>query len=566
MELRDYQREALGAVSQNLEEGVNRQLVVLPTGTGKTVIFSNLPNLLEQVKGKRPRILVLAHREELLLQAQNKILQANPTLRVDIEKAEQYADHTEADVVCASVATLGRDNSDRIERFAPDHFDAVVVDEAHHAAAPTYRRVLDYFHDGLHLGVTATPQRGDNTRLTDVFDKIVYYKDIMEMIEAGWLAPLVGYRIQSDADLTGVQTQAGDYVTTQLAEKIDTPERNQLVVKAYNEINPGSKCLVFAATVGHAENLVDSFRDNDISCDLVVGTTESDARREILSRFSRGDVNVVVNVGVLTEGFDEPGVETIILARPTRSHLLYTQICGRGTRLHPNKDACTIIDIADATSGKKPLGLPTLLGLPPEFDLEGEDLVEAAKEFKKLEARAPAEAARVKNLKEIELAYERIDLFMPPPRSETVQEYSKLVWTEIGENSFWLNLSAEESIHITKDALGVYNVVLKSAYGADHILGKTSEINEAFGRTDKWVVENRSDKAELLDATSAWRDEPPTDKQKRFLRSKGIPIIEDMTKGMASMVISKYIAENPRSRAQQIAIERAKRKNNVKDF
>lgn len=561
MELRDYQEEALAAISQKLQEGINRQLVVLPTGTGKTVIFSNLPEILKLQQGKNPRILILAHREELLLQAKNKILQANPQLRVDIEKAEQYADHEEADVVCASVATLGRDGSDRITRFNRDHFDAVVVDEAHHAAAPTYRRVLDYFSDSLHLGVTATPQRGDNTRLTDIFDEIVYYKDILEMIDKGWLCKLEGYRVHSEADLDGVQTQAGDYVVSQLAEAIDTPERNELIVRAYTELTPGSKCLVFAANVAHAENVVGAFKRSNIPVDIVVGDTPDDSRRDILKRFSEGDIQVLVNVGVLTEGFDEPGVETIILARPTRSHLLYTQICGRGTRLHPGKRACTIIDIADATRGKKPLGLPTLLGLPPDFDLEGGDLAEVAKQFNALENKAPGEAARVRNLKDIELAFERIDLFMPPPPSETVQTHSLLVWAEVGENNFWLNISAEESLHISGNALGSYDVLLKSAYKSERKLGTCDTLEESFRRSDGWVANHRTDEAQLLDSNAVWRQDPPTDKQTRFLRSKGIPIHGDLTKGQAAQIISKYLAENPRSRAQQIAIAQAKKKN-----
>jgi ATP-dependent helicase IRC3 len=172
--LRPYQEEALSSISTNLENGINKQLVVLPTGAGKTVIFSHLPKFLST---SLP-MLVLAHRGELLTQAQEKILWSNPQLDVQIEKAELHADM--CDVVVASVPTLGRAESERILKYPKDYFKTIVIDEAHHAAAPTYRRIIDYFNYDLLLGVTATPQRSDSVRLTDVFQEIVYYKTIQD--------------------------------------------------------------------------------------------------------------------------------------------------------------------------------------------------------------------------------------------------------------------------------------------------------------------------------------------------------------------------------------------------
>ena len=167
IQLRPYQQEALDAVNTFSDKGINRQLVVLPTGAGKTVIFSHLP----QTKVNSLPMLVLAHRAELLYQAKEKIGWSNPELDIQIEQADNVAGH--CDVVVASVPTLGRAESERILKYPKDYFKTIVIDEAHHAAAPTYRRILDYFNPSLLLGVTATPQRSDNTRLTDVFDEIV---------------------------------------------------------------------------------------------------------------------------------------------------------------------------------------------------------------------------------------------------------------------------------------------------------------------------------------------------------------------------------------------------------
>lgn len=540
--LRPYQEEALSSISTNLENGINKQLVVLPTGAGKTVIFSHLPKFLST---SLP-MLVLAHRGELLIQAQEKILWSNPQLDVQIEKAELHADM--CDVVVASVPTLGRAESERILKYPKDYFKTIVIDEAHHAAAPTYRRIIDYFNYDLLLGVTATPQRSDSVRLTDVFQEIVYYKTIQDLIQDGYLCRLVGYRVKTDTDISEVETNNGDYIASQLEEAINTPIRNASVVAAYLQIAPQKKAIVFASGVQHANDLALSFQQK-VATEVLLGTTSEQDRLDILHRFKTGETKVLVNVGVLTEGFDEPSVEAIILARPTRSSLLYTQIVGRGTRLFEGKQHCIIIDIADTTKGKKPLGLPTLLGLPPEFDLQGQDLLEVANEYKKLEQFCPGEAVRVLNPDDIDVAYKRIDLFMPPPPNEIVLQYSAFVWAEVGENDFHLGINNGESLRIYIDPLGRWTVELTQANSSSFkttVLGHVQDIREAFVRSDKWVMNNRSASMNLIDSTAAWRSDGPTDAQKKMLKRIGVPITADMTKGTASQIISKYYEANPK--------------------
>jgi superfamily II DNA or RNA helicase len=541
LQLRPYQQEALDSIVSFSDRGINKQLVVLPTGAGKTVIFSHLPLF----KQNSYPMLVLAHRAELLYQAKEKISWSNPDVSIEIEQGENHAGHS--DVVVASVPTLGRAESERILKYPRDYFNSIVIDEAHHAAAPSYRRILDYFNSPFVLGVTATPQRSDNTRLTDVFEEIVYYKTIQDLIEEGYLCPLVGYRIKTNTDISGVATHEGDYVASQLEDAIDNPERNDSIVTAYNNLVPGSKAIVFCAGVRHAHNLASSFKKSNINTEVILGETQEDLRKDILARFKEGRTSVIVNVGVLTEGFDEPSVETIILARPTRSTLLYTQIVGRGTRLYEGKPHCTVLDFADTTKGKKPIGLPSLLGLPPDFDLQGQSLTEVAKKYKELEDYCPGEAVRVLAPQDIEVAYKRIDLFMPPPPNEFVQQYSKFVWAEVAENDFHLGVDNYNSLRIFTDTLGRWVVEHRHRTSEGlkaNILGYPEDMRDAFVRSDRWIMK-RFD-TNLLNSDAAWRSDGPTDAQKKLLKRIGVPVTSDMTKGTASQIISKYYENNPK--------------------
>jgi len=544
VKLRPYQQEALDSMLQAESNGISKQLVVLPTGAGKTVLFAQLPIMR---KNSLP-MLVLAHRSELLIQAKDKIETINKDLSVGIEQAENKAGYS--DVVIASVPTLGRESSSRIEQYPKDYFKTIVVDEAHHAAAPSYRRILDYFKPDLLLGVTATPQRSDSVRLIDVFQEIVYYKSIQDLIKEGWLSPLVGYRVKTSTDISDVEIQNGEYKQDQLIEAIDNPSRNNSIVTAYNDLANAKKTVVFAAGVDHAENLAEAFRKNGSSVRVIIGTTPEEERRQILSDFKSGAVTVLVNVGVLTEGFDEPSIEAIILAKPTRSSLLYTQIVGRGTRLFDGKEHCMIIDIADTTRGKKPIGLPTLLGMPAEFDLQGQSLTDIADEFEKLKETAPGEASSVLSMEDITNAYKRIDLFMPPPPNPAVLEYSTFIWSEVGEDRFYLNTNSFESFHIYCDTLGRWTAECHIRSGANihvHVIGRGQTIRSVFAGADKWIMENRSTSLPLIDATAVWRADAPTDKQQKLLKRIGVPITNTMTKGMASQIISKWM-ERPENK------------------
>ena len=556
--LRPYQTEALEAVLSSEAKGINKQLIVLPTGAGKTVIFSHLPI----IRKESTPMLVIAHRAELLHQAKNKIQQMNPDLIVEIEQAENIAG--KVDVVVASVPTMGRANSDRIEKFPKDYFKTIIIDEAHHAAAPTYRRIVDYFQPNLILGVTATPQRSDSTRLIDVFQEIVYYKTIEDLIKQGWLTRLVGYRIKTETDLTEIEVSDGDFVQSQLQDAVNNPNRNASIVAAYQQICQERKTLVFAAGVQHAKDLALSFTKNSIVTEIILGETPDEERSTILQKFRNNEIKVLINVGVLTEGFDEPSVQAIILARPTKSTLLYTQVVGRGTRLDEGKDNCLIIDISDTTKGKKPIGLPTLLGLPPDFDLNGQDLVDVAEEYKALEYLSPTRAMQCLSSEDINLQYKQVNLFMPVPPNKVVLQYSKLIWSEISDNLYRLTINNHESLSIYQDTLGRWTV---EYYDVDkkykQILGYQNDMRQAFVSSDVWIQDNRSSALALLDSNAAWRADGPTPAQTKFLKSRGIAITPEMTKGFASQIISNIIENDPqeKKKAEQRAYWKNKNSN-----
>jgi len=544
VQLRPYQQEALDAMLKAESSGIAKQLVVLPTGAGKTVLFAHLPI----VRKDSLPMLVLAHRAELLNQAKAKIEFMNPNLSIAIEKAENKAG--KVDVVVASVQTLGRGNSNRIEGFDQEYFKTIIIDEAHHAAASSYQKILTYFKSDYVLGVTATPQRSDSVRLVDTFDEIVYYKSIEDLINEGWLCPLIGYRVKTDTDISDVEITNGDYRQEQLAEAIDNPNRNTCIVNAFLDLAGTKKTVVFAANIAHARNLATSFAaQTRAQVRVVLGETPDEEREQILKDFKSGDVQVIINVGVLTEGFDEPSIEAIILARPTRSTLLYTQIVGRGTRLNEGKPNCMIIDIADATKGKKPVSLPTLLGLPPDFDLQGQSFTEVAKEFDKLKDFCPGMATQVLNPEDIKNSYKEINLFMPPPPNPAVIEYSKFVWAEIGVNHFQLNLSNTDSMQIYNDALGRWVAQIKQRSGDKYLytpIGHAATLRTVFARTDEWIRKNKPMSLTLIDGDALWRKDSPTDKQIKLLRRIGVPITSEITKGMASQIISKYYENNPK--------------------
>jgi superfamily II DNA or RNA helicase len=313
-------------------------LLVLPTGCGKTVVFAELARRYVE---RDQRVLVLAHRGELLEQAQAKLRSAGVTLAA-IEQADRRASR-EHMVVIASVQTL---SGQRMRKFPPWHFSLIIVDEAHHAAARSYRSILEYFSSAKLLGVTATPDRGDGKALGKIFESLAFTYEMRRAISEGFLAPLHAKRILVEKmDLSEVRTHHGDFDQTELSKLLNEDENLLGVVKPLLEQAGDRKTLVFGVDVAHARALAEIINAHKPGKAIALdGTAKPEERKAVLSLFRKGAFQYLCNCALFTEGFDEPDIACVALARPTQSRALYTQMLGRGTRLAPGKADCLVLD------------------------------------------------------------------------------------------------------------------------------------------------------------------------------------------------------------------------------
>ncbi len=386
-ELRAYQREAIDAVIAARRRGVRRMVVCLPTGAGKTVIFSHLARLATK------QVLVLAHREELLAQAVDKLARALEGTRVvGLERGTSRAP-ADAKVLVASLRSLHPDRIGQV--LGGRDLGLIIYDECHHAPAEDNMRVLrtigafERDWPGTLLGFTATTARGDGKGLDTVFEEIVYSRSLPELIDAGFLAPLRGYRIATAADLTRLSPGGGDFVDAELAEAVDIQERNALVARSIQELARDRRTIAFCVTVNHARNLARALNHIGVPAGIVHGEMPAADRARALAEFREGRIVVLANVAVLTEGFDDPGVSCVAMARPTRSEGLYAQCVGRGTRLAEGKRDCLILDFVDV-SELSLCTLPTLFGCPRDLDFGGEDAREGARQWMQIQLDYPA--------------------------------------------------------------------------------------------------------------------------------------------------------------------------------
>lgn len=334
MELRPYQQEAREAVENEWGSGHDRTLLVLPTGCGKTIVFAKVTE--DRVRAG-DRVLILAHRGELLDQAAAKLQKATG-LGCATEKAEQTCLGSWYRVAVGSVQSLMRQK--RLAQFAPDHFGTIIIDEAHHAISEGYLRVLEHFSSAKVLGVTATPDRGDMRNLGSVFESLAYEYTLPRAIKEGYLSPIKALTIPLRMDLSGVGIQSGDFKAGDLGTALD-PYLYQIADEMAKNC-ADRKTVVFLPLVKTSKKFRDILRAKGFRAAEVNG--ESPDRSEILEAFDRGEYNVLCNSMLLTEGWDCPSVDCVVVLRPTKVRSLYSQMVGRGTRLHPGKDHLLLLD------------------------------------------------------------------------------------------------------------------------------------------------------------------------------------------------------------------------------
>lgn len=334
MELRPYQQEARESVENEWNKGVQRTLLVLPTGCGKTIVFAKVT---EDCVRTGDRVLILAHRGELLDQAADKLLKSTG-LKCATEKAEESCLDSFFRVAVGSVQTLMRQS--RLNRFAPDYFGTIIIDEAHHAISDSYQRILQYFSGAKVLGVTATPDRGDMKNLGSVFDSLAYEYSLPQAIREGYLCPIKALTIPLQMDLTGVGMQSGDFKAGDLGTALD-PYLEQ-IADEMQKICLNRKTVVFLPLVKTSQKFRDILNSHGFHAAEVNG--ESKDRAEILADFDASKYNVLCNSMLLTEGWDCPSVDCIVVLRPTKVRGLYSQMVGRGTRLCPGKEHLLLLD------------------------------------------------------------------------------------------------------------------------------------------------------------------------------------------------------------------------------
>ena len=334
MELRPYQKEAKEAVFEQWENGTRKTLLVLPTGCGKTIVFAKIT---EDCVRNGDRVLILAHRGELLDQAADKIAKATG-LRCATEKAEQSCLGSWFRITVGSVQSLMRET--RLKRFPDDYFDTIIIDEAHHCISDSYQRVLHHFPDAKVLGVTATPDRGDMKNLGQVFESLAYEYTLPKAIKEGYLSPIKAVTIPLQVDLTGVGVQSGDFKAGDLGTALDPYLES--IAEEMGKYCREKKTVVFLPLVKTSQKFRDILNDHGFHAAEVNG--ESQNRTEILEDYATGKYNVLCNSMLLTEGWDCPDVDCIVVLRPTKVRSLYCQMVGRGTRLAPGKDHLLLLD------------------------------------------------------------------------------------------------------------------------------------------------------------------------------------------------------------------------------
>ena len=494
LNLRPYQQECVDIID-NLASGA--YLAQMATGLGKTVTFSRIR--------RRGRMLILSHREELVKQPLKYF-----ECRTGVEMAGEKSSPLD-EVVSASVQSIVR----RLNRFSRDEFDLLVTDEAHHSAADTYLRIFDYFDPRLHIGFTATPNRGDKIRLDNVYQDIIFQRDLRWGIQNGYLSDIFCRRVNIGYDLSQVHSRMGDYAPGELDKAMDGTA--DAIAQTYRDMGRGAT-LIFAVSVAHANEIATKIPG------AVAVTGETKNRAAIVDAFTGGEIPCLVNCMVFTEGTDIPRVETVIVARPTQSDTLYTQMVGRGLRPFQGKDKLNLIDCVGVTGKASLCTAPSLIGVDvseiparKQSELHG-DLFE----LPELAIRASdCPESWIRNVKIVDLWAQ-----------EQKYQLHNVAWFKMPDGSFLLSLPDYPALVIpAQDELG------RTRY-----MGQLMPMQNAFDRAYKFLTGECEGMRYIWDRNVAerWGKSPASDKQLAVIRRrcKGFDVT-GLTKGQASMILNR---------------------------
>ncbi|KAL9130528.1 MAG: hypothetical protein Q9217_001296 [Psora testacea] len=574
--LRKYQEECIQSVLAYVRNGQKRLGISLATGSGKTVIFTQLIDRIRTTNERATQTLILVHRRELVEQAAQHCANAYPSKTIEIEMGNTHASGV-ADITVASIWSIV--SGDRMTKFEPSRFKLVLVDEAHHIVAASFTKALRHFgllkefnaeQSPVLVGVSATFSRFDGLRLSDAIDHIVYHKDYVDMIGEKWLANVIFTTVRSKADISKVKSAStGDFQVGELSRAVNTPETNDVTVRAWMARAAGRKStLVFCVDLAHVSDLTATFRRHGIDARFVTGDTSKQLRSKRLDGFKNGGFPVLLNCGVFTEGTDIPNIDCILLARPTKSRNLLVQMIGRGMRLHQQKANCHVIDmVASLEAGI--ITTPTLFGLDPEV-LVKEATVEDMKsqeERKDLEAlreenatnTAPTQRAKgfggTLTFTDYDSVYDLID---DTSGERHIRGISPLAWVMVGPLRYVL--STQDGSYITidgsiADGETAFTVTYtqrmsaemmeanntKSPFMRPREIASSATFSDAVHAADTFASQKLPWK--FIHAGQAWRRAPATDGQLAFLnklRPMNDQLRADMiTKGKATDMISK---------------------------
>ena len=534
MQMRDYQEQAIVSV---LDSQIKNNLIVLPTGAGKT------PMAMELARRRGKRTLMIAHRDELINQAAATASRIWPGASVGIVKGKSNEFY--CDIVVASIQSLVR----RLKRIGPSIFGTVITDEAHHALGNTYQKTYRHFgvldndeQKAVHIGITATPNRTDGNLLGEIYERVAYEVSLLDLIPE-YLCDLKMIERNSGISIGGVKMSAGDFNVKQLGEVLNTEYGNNFIVDFYNThaINK-KRTIAFCADIAHSEGLCAKFLERGVSAAVLSSHTQLDERRMVLERFKRGEIKVITNCGILTEGFDCPELECIILARPTKSELLLMQQIGRVTRKAEGKESGLVLNIA--CTGKSVIATPAKL-----FDLEvlseGKTLTQLVKKNKERKEREDKPKIKVDEISnQIEHIFD----------TRTAERYSKLNlgWISNPWHGWSLNYGGMGIIHISadkndSDLFTITHYMQQQSpttkptqkqssiyYDAStkqkelHIESQNkiiaediTDIEEAFGIAEDYIMKDpklHSNKW-IVSKKARWRRDEASPKQMRFLRA-----------------------------------------------
>jgi hypothetical protein len=361
------------------------------------------------------------------------------------------------------------------------------------------------------------------------------------MIAGRYLCPIAGWRVDTDLSLDEVKVRHGDFIESQLARVVNTPLRNRLVTKAYQDFAPGRRAIVFCVDVAHAKDVHRAFVEAGIRAAPIWGELSRDQRRSTLAAFSTGEIDVVTNCNLLTEGFDEPRVDCVIMARPTRSKLLYAQMVGRGTRLHPGKKNLMVIDVADNSRTHQLPGLHSLFNLPLNMNLNGGNAMEIERQIERLNRAQPwIDTARIQTPQDLKLAAERIEFFNFEPPAE-IRDCTRNTWNAV-PGGYRLGLPEGEWISIEPNLLDMWDIRLSTVRETKLLLSHAVSLSSAVAAADNFVALHRPDARKLVERSARWRDELPSDKQKEVLARNGIRVPAGLKRGQAAQMIAHLVS------------------------